>query len=151
MANTLFLKCKAEGVPTPLVIWRKDGKVLQSRANDTNFVHENAAKDDAGNYECIASNSAGSDSYRIEVIIAEVFKKGNNIETTYWSLATDKTTQLCQSYVQHIAPKSSSKKNLFTINILDESCKKVRQLWRVCESTSGLEGAVITPDFSIRA
>ena len=84
VANTLFLKCKAEGVPTPLVIWRKDGKVLQSRANDTNFVHENATKDDAGNYECIASNSAGSDSYRIEVFI-----KGNN--TTYCFLA-NKTT-----------------------------------------------------------
>ena len=73
--SELKLKCQAVGVPRPLVIWSKDGEVLQSRTNDTNFVREYAKEDDNGNYECKASNSAGSDSYRIDVII-----KGNSLK-----------------------------------------------------------------------
>ena len=75
VGNTLFLKCQAEGKPRPLITWSKDGEEVHSRSNDTNFVHESATKDDSGIYECTASNSAGSDSYRIEVII-----KGNNLK-----------------------------------------------------------------------
>lgn len=86
VANTLFLKCEAEGVPRPLVVWIKDGEELQRGTDDTSFVHENAKKHDAGCYECIALNSAGNDSYRVEVIV-----KGNNLETTCCFLA-NKTT-----------------------------------------------------------
>jgi len=78
------------GVPRPLVTWKKDGKLLPRRTNDPNFVHENFTKDDAGNYECTASNSAGSDSYRIDVIVRDVFRKGNNIKITY-SFLTNET------------------------------------------------------------
>ena len=67
--NVLYLKCEAKGTPTPLVSWRKNSRVIQMRTNDTNFIRENANDDDAGEYECEASNSAGFDSYRVEVII----------------------------------------------------------------------------------
>lgn len=73
--SELLLICEAVGVPRPLITWSKDGKVLQKRTNDTNFVREYAKEDHNGNYECKASNFAGSDSYRIDVII-----KGNSLK-----------------------------------------------------------------------
>ena len=70
--NVLYLKCEAVGVPRPLIIWSKNGKVLQNRTNETNFVRESANEDHAGSYECKALNTAGSDSYYVDVTI-----KGN--------------------------------------------------------------------------
>lgn len=67
--NVLYLKCQAEGVPTPLVTWRRNGQVIQRRTNDTNLIRENANEDYDGEYECQASNSVGSDSYLVEVIV----------------------------------------------------------------------------------
>lgn len=71
--SVLFLKCKAEGVPKPVVTWRKDGRLIQNKTDETYFKRENASKDDEGKYECEASNSAGSDRYKVDVII-----KGTN-------------------------------------------------------------------------
>ena len=68
--KVLLLKCKAEGVPTPFVIWRKDDLVIQNHTGlHTNLMRENASEADEGVYVCEASNSAGSDSYRVEVKI----------------------------------------------------------------------------------
>ena len=68
--NDVVLKCKADGVPIPFVIWRKDGLVIQNQTKPhTNFMLENATEADEGVYVCEASNSAGSDSYMVEVKI----------------------------------------------------------------------------------
>ena len=69
--NVLFLLCKADGNPTPLVAWRKRGKLLQSSFNETNFIIHDAQNTDAGIYECTASNSAGTVSYKVEVTIID--------------------------------------------------------------------------------
>ena len=71
--SVLFLTCKAEGVPKPVVTWRKDGRLIQNKTDETYFKRENASKDDEGKYECEAFNSAGSDRYKVDVII-----KGTN-------------------------------------------------------------------------
>lgn len=71
--SVLFLQCKAEGVPKPVVTWRKDGRLIQNKTDETYFKRENASKDDEGKYECEASNPAGSDRYKVDVII-----KGTN-------------------------------------------------------------------------
>ena len=74
--NVLFLLCKAEGNPTPLVTWRKRGKLLQSSFNETNFIIHDAKNTDAGIYECKASNSAGAVGYSVEVTIKS---KGDSV------------------------------------------------------------------------
>ena len=71
----LYLECEAKGVPAPLVIWRKNGTIIQERTNRTYFKHDNATADDGGMYKCEASNSAGNDSYMVVVKIKPV--KGN--------------------------------------------------------------------------
>ncbi|XP_078379886.1 uncharacterized protein LOC144662814 isoform X1 [Oculina patagonica] len=67
--NILYLFCEAEGFPIPSVTWRKDGKLLQSSINDTNFIIHDARDTDAGNYECKATNSVGTVKYTVEVTI----------------------------------------------------------------------------------
>jgi len=68
----LYLECEAKGVPAPLVIWRKNGTIIQERTNRTYFKHDNATADDGGMYKCEASNSAGNDSYMVVVKIKPV-------------------------------------------------------------------------------
>jgi len=68
----LYLECEAKGVPAPLVIWRKNGTIIQERTNRTYFKHDNATTDDGGMYKCEASNSAGNDSYMVVVKIKPV-------------------------------------------------------------------------------
>ena len=65
----LHLRCQAEGVPTPLLTWRRNGEIVQRRTYDTDFIRGNASRDDEGVYECQASNSVGSDSYIVVVKI----------------------------------------------------------------------------------
>ena len=67
--NVLYLLCEVEGNPTPLVTWKKQGKLLQSSFNETNFIIHDAKNTDAGIYECKASNSVGTVTYKLEVTI----------------------------------------------------------------------------------
>ncbi|XP_068686392.1 uncharacterized protein [Montipora foliosa] len=68
--ESLHLKCDAEGTPNPIIVWRKDGDVLENTTVvKEHFILENATKADAGAYVCVASNSIGSDSYMVVVSI----------------------------------------------------------------------------------
>ncbi|CAH3192271.1 unnamed protein product, partial [Porites evermanni] len=89
LGSVLFLKCKAEGVPKPVVTWRKDGRLIQNKTDETYFKRENASKDDEGKYECEASNSAGSDSYKVDVIIKgkDSNNNSNNNNNTWRTIA----------------------------------------------------------------
>ncbi|KAM6170210.1 hemicentin-2 [Rhynchocyon petersi] len=65
--QTVLLACQAEGVPQPLVSWRKDGVPLDPGNPRLEILPEGSLRiqpvlvQDAGHYLCLASNSAGSD------------------------------------------------------------------------------------------
>ena len=67
--NVLYLVCEAEGFPSPSVTWKKNGKVLQENINKTDFIVDDTGENNAGKYECEASNSVGTVSYTVEVTI----------------------------------------------------------------------------------
>ena len=69
--NVLYLFCKVEGYPKPLITWRRDGNVLQGSINKTDFIIYETTKNDAGNYECEASNSVGTVSHTVQVTIQD--------------------------------------------------------------------------------
>ena len=75
-----FLRCEAQGLPSPDVVWTKDGLPLstsppslgplrfrQHPVGSLDFSYVETS--DAGKYKCIASNAAGSASRKIELII----------------------------------------------------------------------------------
>lgn len=57
-----ILTCKAEGVPSPSIIWKKEGNdtVLPSVAGTLTLT--NLKPQDMGRYICMAFNSEGNDS-----------------------------------------------------------------------------------------
>ena len=64
--DSLILHCSALGYPQPVVRWYKD----------SNFVHENTSllfsslnQSDSGFYTCNASSIAGSDAYKVQVLV----------------------------------------------------------------------------------
>ncbi|XP_008585904.1 PREDICTED: hemicentin-2-like, partial [Galeopterus variegatus] len=62
-----LLPCQADGVPPPLLNWRKDGAPLDPGSPRLEVLPEGSLRiqpvlaQDAGHYVCLASNSAGSD------------------------------------------------------------------------------------------
>ena len=71
--DTLFLSCKATGYPRPKIKWLKNGNTDIKRANITKN-HSvlsilQVTSNDSGNYECIASNTAGATKSRSTVAV----------------------------------------------------------------------------------
>lgn len=63
--NTLTLRCRADGNPTPNVTWLKDNKKPERslgkiRQNQWAITLDDLIISDAGNYTCIVSNIWGS-------------------------------------------------------------------------------------------
>nr|XP_021529801.1 hemicentin-2 [Aotus nancymaae] len=65
--QTALLPCQADGVPAPLMSWRKDGVALDPGNPRFEVLPEGSLRiqpalaQDTGHYLCLASNSAGSD------------------------------------------------------------------------------------------
>lgn len=73
----LVLECVASGIPTPQVIWAKDGQDLRSH-NHTRFLLSNLLIDavgeaDSGTYVCRADNGMGSASSATVLYDVQVF------------------------------------------------------------------------------
>ncbi|XP_074478713.1 brother of CDO isoform X2 [Sebastes fasciatus] len=74
----LVLECVASGIPTPQVIWAKDGQDLRSH-NNTRFLLSNLLIDavgeaDSGTYICRADNGIGSDNSATVLYDVQVFE-----------------------------------------------------------------------------
>lgn len=73
----LVLECVASGIPTPQVIWAKDGQDLRYH-NNTRFLLSNLLIDavgeaDSGTYICRADNGIGSSSSATVLYDVQVF------------------------------------------------------------------------------
>ncbi|XP_063057327.1 hemicentin-1 isoform X2 [Engraulis encrasicolus] len=83
--NTLTLECEAQAIPTPTLLWYKDGQIL--RADDHISISANgrvvrikeAQVSDTGRYTCVASNLAGEDEkdFDVNIQVPPTFKQGN--------------------------------------------------------------------------
>ncbi|XP_012942941.1 hemicentin-1 [Aplysia californica] len=73
--STRNFTCIAGGYPEPSFLWRQDGQVLpiggRIQINGGYLVFQNLKPSDEGDYECVASNSAGEDSTRARLVYIE--------------------------------------------------------------------------------
>ncbi|XP_073909095.1 hemicentin-2 isoform X2 [Castor canadensis] len=75
--QTALLPCWADGVPAPLLSWRKDGTPLDPGNPRLEVLPEGSLRiqpvlaQDAGHYLCLASNSAGSDRQGHDLRVSE--------------------------------------------------------------------------------
>ncbi|XP_055041761.2 hemicentin-1 isoform X1 [Misgurnus anguillicaudatus] len=73
--NTLTLECEAQAVPTPTLVWYKDGQILKADGRITVTANGRIAQikhtqvSDTGRYTCLATNIAGEDEKDFDVNI----------------------------------------------------------------------------------
>ena len=88
--KSLSLDCPAVGLPIPKIAWFKDNEEIDFKANPhitlklngRQLLIKSAKVEDAGTYECRATNEAGNDqiSYEIEVWGKKAFCTTNDID-----------------------------------------------------------------------
>ena len=74
---TITIRCPVSGVPTPAVIWLKEGApIIEGRdvstTDDKSLVITRADSDDNGRYSCTAVNVAGMDNSSSDITIIGV-------------------------------------------------------------------------------
>ncbi|KAI6172894.1 EGF-like domain-containing protein [Aphelenchoides besseyi] len=75
--RSLVLDCAVEGVPRPIVTWRKDGEILTATSgrefinNHQQLSIDEATESDAGIYSCVAESPSGTSSKTIVVTTLE--------------------------------------------------------------------------------
>ncbi|VIO88235.1 Uncharacterized protein BM_BM11652 [Brugia malayi] len=71
---TLILECIATGNPKPIIVWKRDGQLLNTR--DSRFVIASSKASDAGRYTCEARNEAGkvSTDFVVDIFIKPHFR-----------------------------------------------------------------------------
>ncbi|XP_026178915.1 hemicentin-1 [Mastacembelus armatus] len=72
--NTVILNCKAEGEPTPMIEWSRQGRPLLSldrfsTQSNGSLRISSAQKEDTAEYECVARNLLGSVLVRVKLTV----------------------------------------------------------------------------------
>lgn len=67
------LPCVVRGVPEPTITWTKDGKNYPV-SHDGSLALRNVGLDDKGTYTCIATNTAGRDEARVQLLVQGWFQ-----------------------------------------------------------------------------
>uniref|UniRef100_A0A3Q2YR82 Hemicentin 1 n=1 Tax=Hippocampus comes TaxID=109280 RepID=A0A3Q2YR82_HIPCM len=84
--TTLVLNCRAEGEPTPIIEWSRQGRPLLGHAHFTTLFNgslrvNSAQKEDTAEYECVARNLLGSVLVRVGLNV----QHGGYSEWAEWS------------------------------------------------------------------
>ncbi|XP_078369723.1 uncharacterized protein LOC144653563 isoform X2 [Oculina patagonica] len=66
--DSLVLHCSADGYPQAVIRWYKDGNLVHE---NTSLQFSSLKQSDTGLYMCNASNTAGSDTYTVQVLVRE--------------------------------------------------------------------------------
>lgn len=69
------LPCIVRGVPDPVLTWTKDG-VGYPVSSDGSLVFGTVGLDDEGTYTCTATNTAGQDEARVQLLVQGWFISG---------------------------------------------------------------------------
>jgi hemicentin len=74
--SPLQMSCEANGLPPPVISWNRDGAEINSSATEGTRLLSNGALrfnrvrlEDAGRYECVASNVAGRASRMVTLSV----------------------------------------------------------------------------------
>ncbi|XP_021050559.1 hemicentin-2 [Mus pahari] len=117
--EALDLNCVAEGNPQPQLNWFKDGMALMGEGAPGS-VHFAAVKtSDAGLYRCEASSSAGTDTWKLELLV---------LETPHWGINETK------SLLERVAGENAS------LPCPARGTPKPRITWRRGPSSEPLNG-----------
>uniref|UniRef100_A0A8C1I856 Hemicentin 1 n=1 Tax=Cyprinus carpio TaxID=7962 RepID=A0A8C1I856_CYPCA len=78
--NSLTLECEAQAIPTPTLVWYKDGQVKNTYTTGRIVQIKHTQVSDTGRYTCVATNIAGEDEKDFDVNIQgeQVSDSGNN-------------------------------------------------------------------------
>lgn len=68
VGHAVELPCRVRGVPEPTLIWTKDG-VSYPVSPDGSLAFQNVRLDDEGSYTCTATNTAGRDEARVQLLV----------------------------------------------------------------------------------
>lgn len=73
MGHPVELPCIVQGVPEPIITWTKDGKTYPVSADGSLALSTVDLKDE-GTYTCTASNMAGRDETRVQLLVQGWFQ-----------------------------------------------------------------------------
>ena len=68
VGHPVELPCVVRGVPEPTLAWTKGGKAYPV-SRDGSLALRNVGLDDEGTYTCIATNTAGRDEARVQLLV----------------------------------------------------------------------------------
>lgn len=76
--TTVLLNCQAEGEPTPMIEWSKQGRPLLASDRFSSLINgslriSSAQKEDTAEYECVARNLLGSVLVRVMLTVRGEF------------------------------------------------------------------------------
>lgn len=131
----VVVRCLAKGNPTPIIRWiRKDEKMpTDISIRGQHLVISKAKKTHSGEYECIANNTAGSDSASLRIQVNEREDAANHeapwvkTEQTFVPVKKNADVNISCSYDGTPSPQSEWFFNGYKINFSEERFRNAAQ------------------------
>ncbi|XP_064109452.1 protein sidekick-like isoform X2 [Macrobrachium nipponense] len=104
--HTKILQCQALGYPQPEYRWQRDGEVLGEFSGEHFYKISSVTKEDAGDYRCVALNSAGA-IFSAKITVSVAYMAGYNAtEGTNVTVTTGNAAVLSLPPVNSYPPPS---------------------------------------------